>query len=188
MIEAFLSTYFDNPAGETVKPNLKIHHPVIRRIYEEYGICTSKDGFHRIIDPEKWQEYYMPWFLLIRDEGDGIFNGLELYPFITTGFGHAYIFANLEDEDLVGYIDISDNFNTMGSAKSFFLRNLNDPIFYNFNLKGEIYKDISPIEPPLTPDECFAQELHLHNGRKALPAERIWECLRHRFRGSASAF
>ena len=32
------------------------------------------------------------------------------------------------------------------------------------------------------------QELHLHNGRKALPAERIWECLRHRFRGSASAF
>lgn len=33
-----------------------------------------------------------------------------------------------------------------------------------------------------------AQELHLHNGRKALPAERIWECLRHRFWGSASAF
>ncbi|WP_146009642.1 phytoene desaturase family protein, partial [Deinococcus planocerae] len=32
------------------------------------------------------------------------------------------------------------------------------------------------------------QELHLHNDGEALPAEKIWECLRHRFWGSASAF
>ncbi|WP_353543535.1 hypothetical protein, partial [Deinococcus xinjiangensis] len=38
------------------------------------------------------------------------------------------------------------------------------------------------------PEMTFSQELHLHNGRKALPAERIWECQSHRFRGSVSAF
>ncbi|WP_180970052.1 B12-binding domain-containing radical SAM protein, partial [Deinococcus planocerae] len=34
----------------------------------------------------------------------------------------------------------------------------------------------------------ISQELHLHNDGEALPAEKIWECLRHRFWGSASAF
>ncbi|GAA5503969.1 hypothetical protein Dxin01_03737 [Deinococcus xinjiangensis] len=154
MIEAFLSTYFDNPAGETVKPNLKIHHPVIQKIYEEYGVCASKDGFYRIVDPEEWQEHYMPWFLFIRDEEE-VFRGPELYPFITTAFGHAYIFANLEDEDLVGYVSVNDNFHAMGDAGGFFTENLLDPIFYKFNLHGDLYEELSPIEPPLTQDECF---------------------------------
>lgn len=154
MIEAFLSTYFDNPAGETVKPNLKIHHPVIQKIYEEYGICTSKDGFYRIVDPEEWQESYMPWFLLMRDEEE-VFDGPELYPFMTTAFGFPYIFANLPEEDLAGYINIIKNFSLVGHASFLFNNVLLDPISYKFTLHGDIYEELSPIKPPLTPDECF---------------------------------
>ncbi|MPY68410.1 hypothetical protein F8S09_17305, partial [Deinococcus sp. SDU3-2] len=42
--------------------------------------------------------------------------------------------------------------------------------------------------PPYAPELSSTQELHLHNDGEALPAEKIWECLRHRFWGSASAF
>ncbi|GGS42518.1 hypothetical protein GCM10008961_37160 [Deinococcus knuensis] len=139
-----------------LRPTIEINHPVIRRMYDEYGLCTSRDGFFRVIDPEEWQEPYMPWFRLMRDEGDGeIFEGPELYPFMTTAFGSAYVFADLEGEDLVGYVDVTSNFNVMGGVRWLFKRNLEDSIFYQYNLYGGLYEELSPVEPPLQPDECF---------------------------------
>lgn len=154
MIEAFFYNHFDSPKGKTIKPSLKIHHPVIKEIYENYGIYTSKDGFYRVVDPEEWQEHYMPWFLYMRDQ-EQIFEGSELYPFMTNAFSYAYVFANLPDEDLVGYINITSNFNLMGHASYLFRKVLLDPISQKFNLHGDIYEELSPIKPPLTPDECF---------------------------------
>lgn len=154
MIEVFFSQNFNKPVKITNRPKLDIHHPVIKKIYDEYGACTSKDGFYRIIDPEEWQESYMPWFLLMRDEEE-VFEGPELYPFMTTAFGFVYIFANLPDEDLAGYIDTTSNFNIIGHASYLFQKVLTDPISYRFNLHGDIYEELSPIAPPLTPDECF---------------------------------
>jgi hypothetical protein len=156
MTDEFFTINFDEPSGDIVRPNLHIAHPAIEDIYARYGLATSKSGFFRIVDPEEWQEHYMPWFRLMRDEGDGeIFEGPELYPFMITAFGSAYIFANLEDEDLVGHVDITNDFNVMGSARSLFKRNLGDPIFYEYNLYGGLYEDLSPVDPPLAPDECF---------------------------------
>ena len=154
MIEDFFSRNFRKSAETPVLPKIKIAHPAIREIYETYGICTSEDGFYRIIDPEDWQESYMPWFLLMRDEEE-IFKGTELYPFMTTAFGHAYIFANLADEDFVGYIDVTNNYFAVSDAEFYLSENLNDPMFYRYSLNGDIYEQLSPVKPLLKPSECF---------------------------------
>lgn len=96
----------------------------------------------------------MPWFLLMRDEEE-VFEGPEIYPFMTTAFGFVYMFANLPDEDLAGYIDTTSNFNIIGHASYLLQKVLIDPISYRFNLYGDIYEELLPIAPPLTPDECF---------------------------------
>jgi hypothetical protein len=154
MIEEFFSRYFDRPAGPVLRPTIEINHPVIRRMYDEYGLCTSRNGFFRVVDPEEWQESYMPWFLMMRDE-DEVFEGPELYPFMTTAFGYVYVFANLPDEDLVGYIDITSNFHSMGDADSVFSGNLLDPIFRRFNLNGDFYEPLLKTEGEPDADECF---------------------------------
>jgi len=154
MIDEFFSTNFDKPQNLPNGMNLEIHHPVIRRIYEEYGVTSSNDGFYRIVDPETWQASYLPWFFHMRDE-EGVFEGKELYPFMTTAFGFGFIFANLPDEDLVGYVDITNNFNIVGPAEYVFNKVLTDPITYKYTFHGELYEEFGPTEPPLTPDECF---------------------------------
>ncbi|WP_146009619.1 hypothetical protein, partial [Deinococcus planocerae] len=62
---------------------------------------------------------------------------------------------------------------------------------YNWNLK-EDQEQLLCLSHESYPQQIdvkkSAQELHLHNDGEALPAEKIWECLRHRFWGSASAF
>lgn len=154
MIEPFFTQHFDKPAGPPMRPRMKIHHPAIQRIYDEYGVMTSKTGLFRVVDPEEWQESYLPWFYLMRDE-DGVFEGPELYPFMTTAFGQAYIFANLPDEDLVGFVDVTDNFHVLGSGRAYFLRHINDPIFHAYNLHGDLYEELAPAGPPLLPGECY---------------------------------
>lgn len=153
MIEPFFTQHFEKPARPPESLNMKIHHPAIQRIYDEYGVMTSKTGLFRVVDPEEWQASYLPWFYLMRDEED-IFGGPELYPFMTTAFGQAYIFANLPDEDLVGFVDVTSNFNVMGSARTFFLRHLNDPIFHEYNLYGNLLDELAPAGP-LLPSECY---------------------------------
>lgn len=154
MIEPFFTQHFDKPARPPEPLTIKIHHPVIQRIYDEYGVTTSKTGLFRVVDPEEWQESYLPWFYLMRDE-DGVFEGPELYPFMTTAFGQAYIFANLPDEDLVGFVDVTDNFHVLGSGRAYFLRHINDPIFHAYNLYGELFEELAPAGPPLLPGECY---------------------------------
>lgn len=154
MIESFFSKHFKKPTDAPVSPKMQISHPVIREIYESYGICTSTNGFYRVIDPEEWQGSYMPWFLLMRDEEE-IFKGPELYPFMTTAFGHAYIFANLENEDFVGYIDVTNNYFAMSDSEFYLSENLNDSMFFRYSLNGDIYEKLSPVKPPLEPNECF---------------------------------
>ena len=154
MIEAFFSKYFDKPTGEAIQPKLEIKHPVIKEVYKKYGICTSRDGFYRVIDPEEWQEHYMPWFFQMRDE-DGVFTGPELYPFLTTAFGWAYIFINEPGEDIVGYLDIFNNSHVSSDSQYFFDEVVLDPIYCKFSLNSDIYEELLPIKPPLTPDECF---------------------------------
>ncbi|WP_155300782.1 T6SS immunity protein Tdi1 domain-containing protein [Deinococcus kurensis] len=152
--DGFFSLYFDEPTAPVVRPSLRVLHPVIDEVYERYGCGTSKNGFFRLVDPEEWQESYMPWFLMVRDE-DEVFEGPELYPFMTTAFGSAYVFANLEGEDLVGYVDVTSNFKVMGGVRWLFKRNLQDSIFYQYNLYGGLYEELSPVQPPLQPDQCF---------------------------------
>ncbi len=154
MSRTFLSRNFDKPNGDITVPRLKINHPVIRKLYQKYGVCESKDRFFRIVDPEEWQAHYMPWFLLMRDQEE-VFEGPELYPFMTTAFGSVYVFANLPDEDLVGYIDITSNFHSMGDADSVFSGNLLDPIFRRFNLNGDFYEPLLKREGEPDADECF---------------------------------
>ncbi|WP_189064201.1 T6SS immunity protein Tdi1 domain-containing protein [Deinococcus seoulensis] len=154
MIEEFFSMYFDKPAGPVLRPAMTINHPVIRHIYEEYGICTSRNGFFRVIDPEKWQESYMPWFRLMRDD-DGVYEGPELFPFMTTVFGYPYIFSNLENATVAGYIDVTDNFHTLGHASALFEEVLLDDVSYQYSLYGEVYEDLMPVDPLLTSEECF---------------------------------
>ncbi|WP_158590172.1 T6SS immunity protein Tdi1 domain-containing protein [Deinococcus sp. RM] len=156
MTDEFFTLNFNEPTAPIVRPRLPILHPVINGLYERYGCCRSKNGLFRLVDPAAWQEPYTPWFLMMRDEGEGdVFEGPELYPFMTTAFGSAFVFANLDGEDLVGYVDITTNFNVMGGVRSIFKRTLRDPIFTQYNLHGGLYDELSPVQPPLEPDQCF---------------------------------